>query len=189
MSTKDQNVRDAALGRLNDLRAREKHFADMAKKALADSEALLPEINDLTGFVRIYDSILAETGSNDGVTVTVKDQFPETSGSAETPKTSIKTLFTTMVAEYLQNAAPQNTNALLAYLRAKGQDVPGANPAVYLANILSTSNKFVARRKHGGWFLIEQDPSPKEESPSDTNTEAFNFQPSPEAGAKLEGTQ
>lgn len=182
MSTKDQNVRDAALEQLNDLRAREKHLAEMAKRALADSEALLPKINELAGFVRIYDSILAEKGiinKSDGNT---RGQLLEMVKDVETSKIPIKTLVTTLVAEYLHKTAPQNTNALLAYLRDKGLDVPGANPAVYLANILSTSDKFVARRKHGGWFLIEQDPSPKEESPSDTNTEASIFQPSPEQG-------
>ena len=183
MFTKEHHVRDVAQEQLSDLLSRKIDNEKIAEKALSENEAIAPEIAKLAEFVRLYDSFLVAGKSSGGLVVHPKDRLlAATCQGIDAPKVSVKASVINLVAEHLQTSSPQKTNALLQYLKTNGVEVPGANKAVYLANILSTSNRFVARRKHGGWFLIEHDPTPKEESPSDTNTEAFNFQPSPVAG-------
>jgi hypothetical protein len=89
------------------------------------------------------------------------------------------------ISEYsLLKKSPRNTLELLSIIENEYKiTVGGGNKAVYLANILSTSDKFVARRKFGGWFLVSQDPDPKKaENPSVTSTEASMFNQNALAG-------
>lgn len=60
---------------------------------------------------------------------------------------------------YLRHEAPKRTPELVAYLEAKGCEIPGANKDGYVAGVLSRSKRFVARRRFGGWFLVENDPA------------------------------
>lgn len=72
-----------------------------------------------------------------------------------------------LVYDYLKECAPKNSNELVAYLEHSGKGLKGVDKATYVSAILSKSDKFVARRKHGGWFLAEQDPEAhKDESPT-----------------------
>lgn len=72
-----------------------------------------------------------------------------------------------LVYDYLKESAPKNSNELVAYLQHSGKNLKGVDKPTYLSAILSKSERFVARRKYGGWFLVEQDPEPnKEESPT-----------------------
>lgn len=61
---------------------------------------------------------------------------------------------------YLRHAAPKRTPEIVAYLEERGCEIPSTNKEGYLAGVLSRSDKFVARRKLGGWFLTENDPEP-----------------------------
>jgi hypothetical protein len=69
--------------------------------------------------------------------------------------------------DFLKEHAPQSADQIVGYLEHSGKSIKGADKLTYVSAILSKSDKFVARRKHGGWFLVEQDPEPnKEESPT-----------------------
>jgi hypothetical protein len=64
-----------------------------------------------------------------------------------------------VIAEaFLRDSAPKKTNEIVDYLESKGCVFPSENKESYLAGVLSRSNRFVARRKHGGWFLVENAP-------------------------------
>lgn len=65
-----------------------------------------------------------------------------------------------VIAEaFLRDNAPKKTNEIVDYLASKGCTIPSDNKEAYLAGILSRSDKFVARRKEGGWFLAEHAPA------------------------------
>lgn len=69
--------------------------------------------------------------------------------------------------DFLKEHAPQSADQIVGYLEHSGKSIKGADKLTYVSAILSKSDKFVSRRKHGGWFLVEQDPEPnKEESPT-----------------------
>lgn len=72
-----------------------------------------------------------------------------------------------LVSDYLRDNAPQSSDSLVGYLEHSGRSIKGADKSTYISAILSKSDKFVARRKYGGWFLAEQDPEPhKDELPT-----------------------
>jgi hypothetical protein len=102
--------------------------------------------------------------------------------------TRTRKLISDEVEFLLRDRFPLKTPLILEFLSGKGIKVPGQDPSVYLANILSTDPRFVARRRFGGWFLTEQDPAPKKENPSATNTEVSIFnQASLEVGTESDG--
>ena len=63
-----------------------------------------------------------------------------------------------IVAAYLKENSPKRTSELVEYLESKGCEIPSDRKESYLAGVLSRSVLFVARRRHGGWFLRENDP-------------------------------
>lgn len=64
-----------------------------------------------------------------------------------------------VIAEaYLRESAPKKTGEIVDYLESKGCQIPSDKKEAYIAGVLSRSKRFVARRKHGGWFLVENDP-------------------------------
>lgn len=111
------------------------------------------ELTKLLGFVDTYRELNAETDTPDS---------PRDGGesSISRPKGMLTPRNIEVIAEaYLRDAAPKKTSELVDYLEEKGCQIPSQRKEAYLAGILSRSKKFVARRKHGGWFLAENDPA------------------------------
>lgn len=76
-----------------------------------------------------------------------------------------------IVEAYLKVAAPKRTGELVAYLQEKGCQIPSDRKETYVAGVLSRSNRFVARRKLGGWFLVDNDPQSKSNNLFDGSSE------------------
>lgn len=119
------------------------------------------ELLRLEGFISTYHE-LEEPESNYA--------FQEVRGLEpfkKNPVPLLKPKMVEIIAEaYLKEAAPKKTLALVSYLESRGCQIPSGRKEAYIAGILSRSEKFVARRRYGGWFLSGDDPVSKEENTS-----------------------
>ena len=87
------------------------------------------------------------------------DSGPRAQGALERVSSLLKPKNIEVIAEaYLRESAPKRTGEIVEYLESKGCLIPSDKKEAYLAGVLSRSKRFVARRKHGGRFLIENDP-------------------------------
>lgn len=87
------------------------------------------------------------------------DTGPRVQGALAQVAAVLKPKNIEVIAEaYLRESAPKRTGEIVEYLESKGCHIPSDKKEAYLAGVLSRSKRFVARRKHGGWFLVENDP-------------------------------
>jgi hypothetical protein len=127
-------------------------------------------------FMETYAELLPST---DNLTSNGKS-IPDSS-SVESAKEKIVRIAVSLLTEH----NPRSTLDLLMRVEQKGVEVGGKNKSVYLANILSTDDRFVSRRKFGGWFLVENDPL-KIGAPVVTATGASLSNQSPDGDENIE---
>ncbi|MES1987600.1 MAG: hypothetical protein V4440_06135, partial [Pseudomonadota bacterium] len=106
---------------------------------------LITELNKLDSFVTTYQELTQSNQSFSPFTY-VNNPKPRTQRSK-------RTLIESSVEGILKEKQPLSTETLLEKLSELGVAIGGATPLITLSTYLSRCEKFISRRKQGGWFL------------------------------------
>ena len=120
----------------------------VAKSRVSDLEA---ELADLHAFLRTYVKLTATAESRPLASPSPRRPAPPSQGTA-----SKRQQIEDAAAAVLGVRQPLEVPDILRLITEMGVDVGGQKPDKNLSSYLSRSQRFVIRRKDGGWFLADK---------------------------------
>ena len=127
------------------------------------------QVSKIEQFLEVYENLSTEETPIGAVVRGVTSNY----SNQEVPQYNSPVIFLKtheiidLTYDFLESHAPKSSDQIVGYLEHSGRGIKGTDKLTYVAAILSKSDKFVSRRKYGGWFLAEKDPeSNKDESPT-----------------------
>jgi len=134
---------------------------------------LAEELAELDAFLSTYDKLRAQAASGPagrsfGLEQALQSAFAgglaDAARAIESASSMSKKAQIELAAEQaLLKKQPLQTGELLSILKSVGVQVGGADEIVNLSSYLSRCDKFIHRRKDGGWFLAKE--GEKKEAP------------------------
>lgn len=150
-------------------------MTDVYAKAKEKRKALLAQIAEIDAFLALYERLAAEESAIAATSASAMPKaptaqvmlnpqaawpFPTQGETKAIPPLarppSKRELIEAASAAVLAARQPLTTEELLELLMERGVEVGGTQPAVSLSSYLSKSEKFVHRRRDGGWFLEKE---------------------------------
>lgn len=128
---------------------------DVIEKAKQRRKELAVEMAKLDEFIIMYESLQGNVEFAWPVTQTalaLRTHTREMIRNISSKKEKVETA----AEDMLRAQQPLQTAEILQKLYDLGVDVGGETPAINLSSYLSRSDKFVNKRKDGGWFLTEK---------------------------------